>query len=212
MCVGEKTDNYSGLSHYPSAKTSLNTTTVKENYNCKEGNEFWFYNNLENSHKPLIYEHLLNSAKESICIWDPYANTNDAQLFKLINEGVDVKCLISNDMNKGNHYEKIREFISELKRIQEEKNYNLKLKVYNIPNGEKGFHDRYLFIDDDIYIVGSSMAYHNTYSKVKAASTSIHKVLLEENKKIISEIFYEYWRNEKSKEELNLYEKIPENE
>lgn len=211
MCRLEKIDNYKNL-HHPLTKTSVETVAEKINYNCKEGNEFWFYNNLETNNKPLIYEHLLKSANYKVYVWDPHINPNDAKLFELINTDVEIKCLTVYESYKKDANRIKNLFKDNLTRIQEDKKYTLKVKMYNIPKGQKGFHDRYLFIDENIYIIGSSMAYHNTQSTSKAASTSIHKITSECNKKIITDMFWKYWNNEKSEEVLNLYEKTPENE
>lgn len=183
-------------------------------YNCIVGNNLWFYNNLHCVDKPLIYEHLLNIAEEKICIWDPYTNTRDANLFRLINRGIDVKCLTLFEETKieeeivRDYSSKKSRFISNLRNIQSENNFNLKLRVYyfNKMDDRFGFHDRYLFIDDDVYIVGSSMGYHNTLNRSKPKSTAIYKVSDELDKRIIRNMFYQYWDECRDEEVLTLYE------
>lgn len=200
MCISEEI-SYSNIELYhPQVDTSIDVIKEKEDFNCKVGEGFWFYDNLEIKEKPLIYERLLSSAKFRVYIWDPYTLKEDAELFKLINkyDDIEVKCLTSFPKNKDNYLKNKKDFVEGLLKIKEEKNIDIELKVYNITGDSKGFHDRYLFIDDDIFFVGSSMATHNTESNSIPSSTSICKIDNDKNKGIIQDMFWKYWCDSES--------------
>lgn len=183
------------------------TTLIQEDegnsYNCIVGKDMWFYSNLHNPNKPSKYESLLEEAKNRVYIWDPYTKVPDEELFKHINQDIEVKCLtlfegirMSNSRNS-QYTSWASEFISNLANIKSEKGFQLELRVYNVDHrySEKyGFHDRYLFIDEDIYVIGSSMPYHNLQASVNQKSTCIYKLTDDMNKHIIEQMFNDYWR------------------
>ena len=196
MC--SKEEIYKRKINIPQVDTSIETTTCDDNFKCKLGDGFWFYDNLEVEDKPLIYEYLLSSAQYKVYVWDKYINKGDEELFKLINihNNMKVRLLTSckDHISIQEFQDYKRDFIDVLKSMNREI-IEVELKVYHESKNKKGFHDRYLFIDEDIYFVGSSMTTHNTKNKSIPSSTSIYKIDNDINKDIIERMFLKYWDN-----------------
>lgn len=185
------------------------TSELKSPYGCSTADGIWYYDVLKGKDKPpQIYKYLLSSAREKVWIWDPYTNPEDHVLFKSIKREVDVRCLTFWGCNpKKIDTPKCRQlFLDEVKKVQIKYKFDLEIRYYNIFKNSQiddPFHDRYLFIDSDVYIVGSSMGYHHE-NRSRASSTSIHLIKEKGSIELVKEKFLEVWKDKNTDTALKL--------
>lgn len=195
-------------------------SSVAEDHYCLKGEEFWFYDVMKKHQSgPTIYRYLLSLAEHEIWIWDPYLKDTDISLFDSIDEDVSIRILTSD--YKGNETDicsrQLQGFANGLKVLLVRKNLDITLKFLNKnmlcwTNRTDSPHDRYLFVDDQVYMVGCSLQYHSvegllSYNftgsgKWSIASTAVMKVTSEINKGILRNAFLELW-NKNDKYVLN---------
>lgn len=195
----------------PRVDTSIIVTSEFESpYGCNIAEGIWYYDLLEDrDNRPQIYKYLLSSAREKIWIWDPYTNPEDHILFKHIRIEVDVRCLTfwGSNPKKEKDIPRGRDlFLENIKRVQGIYKFGLEIRYYNTFKDSRisnPFHDRYLFIDNDIYIVGSSMGYHHENSTT-ISSTSIHLIREKSSIRLVKEKFLEIWNNKNTDTALEL--------
>lgn len=195
----------------PSVDTTADTVKSFNNFNCTIGNGFWYFDVLDMiGKKPEIYEHLLSNAKDKVWIWDPYTNKDDFKIFEMIdNASVDVRCLAYSGINTLTKlYPQNRlDFIDNVKNVQCTKKFGLEIRIFNTfinSTIKNPFHARYLFIDDNVFIVGASMSYHNSKDSSSISSTAIYRVDDIVNKNIIINKFEKYWNDKSTESVLKL--------
>lgn len=195
-------------------KSSIDTkieisNDLKSPYGCIAAEGIWYYDALKGKDNfPQIYKHLLSSAEDKVWIWDPYTNSEDHVLFKYIKKKVDVRCLTFWGCNpkKGDTPKGRKLFLDRVEGVQVKYRFSLEVKYYNIfknPGVKCPFHDRYLFIDEDVYIVGSSMGYHHENGG-GTSSTSIHLIKERASFQLVKEKFLELWNDENTDTALSL--------
>lgn len=194
------------VSFRPSVSSSPVTVIPSSTNYCKTENKgFWYYDAMEEKRAsgPTIYRKLVESARSNIDIWDTYLTKRDANLFNSIGSRIKVRILTTinqkGEIDKG--YDNYFRFLEEIKKIQAKNGFSLivmgicksshqKLASARIP------HDRFLFVDDRVFIVGSSLHYHSVENDnehvLGVANTTITELLLDENKNILKNDFESY--------------------
>lgn len=163
--------------------------TTKVEFFCKTaGQGMWFYDRLEqNTTGPTIYRHLLEQAERYIRIWDTYLFRADADLFNNISADTDIWILSFCDAT--NVRPGLQEFFDEMIILHSINHFGLKIAVidknklyrHGITSYGNSFpHDRFLFIDDRAFIVGSSLQYHSVenarFGKDAVSTTMIYEI------------------------------------
>ena len=191
-------------------ETSPNETVREEldGYCRSAGKGMWYYDVFSKPGSgPTVYRTLLGSAKYRIDVWDPFLHPADADLFSDVPSQIDVRILTcfgatSGELENFAYNEEYKGFVEQLKDLQSQKRFGLKIafinsiKCYEFGKGKLP-HDRFLFIDREAYVVGSSLQYHseeghgNWQSAVK--NTVICKVSDIENRDILYESFSNFW-------------------
>ncbi|MED2972203.1 hypothetical protein P4361_08045 [Fictibacillus sp. B-59209] len=186
----------------PSTETSV---TTPKNFRCLIASDFWYYDRwLEPIEPPEIYEYLLSTAKNLVWIWDPYVKSEDLKLLSHINNEVKVKVLSYwGQDRRAPRKKRVQDLINEVSTKYLSWGFDIELKYYNTYYDTESidpFHDRYLFIDNDVYMVGASLTNHHK----RNSSTAIIKIVPEDAKLLLRERFNECWNHQVS-EHLLLY-------
>lgn len=183
----------------PGGTTDLTSSPVNE-VNCITAEGLWYYNHFtELQNPPSIYKKLVSEASEKVWVWDPYFHVGDEVLFESVKKEVEIRMLSASYFNT-TLPDKTVKFINAVSRVQEFSQFKLEVRIYNTKTDEEknAFHDRYLFVDDDVYSVGSSIQYHRR----RITSTAIHKVSHTSAKEVIESQFNHIWQHQKTQQVL----------
>lgn len=136
-----------------------------------DGKDYYFYDRSRTHNQPLMYTELLGKAKELIVIWDPHYQKDCGRLFcEVARDGICVEVLT---LCQGAESKKdIMQFANiilsaidkkKVKKCQVTVNA-LQQSMYRCIKGTE-WHDRYLIIDQEVYLVGASMDSHASKSR-----------------------------------------------
>ncbi len=178
--------------------TNSENTALKM-HECGQS-EYWFYHKGSYPNdSPLLYQELVDNAKNEIIVWDPHFKINppdaDQNIFANIKNNITIKILSWKGLDRNHTY--LTEVKESLKKIiLPSKDCRFGLRVINkgdaANQGSRFFHDRFLIIDEtDVFLVGSSVGYHIQSER----STGIFKVYNPNTKEFIKSIFKYYWDN-----------------
>lgn len=188
----------------------LGTSAESTTYFCEPGGEgLWYYDSFKKHLSgPTIYRELLQSATNRIWIWDSYLHKGDADLFSNISETINIRILTSFGKGKNTDIPRdYQEFFDAIRNMQQNCEFGLQLAFINTRHigwnsAKKLPHDRFLFIDDRVYIVGSSMEYHSVEENDdrinSIANTLIYEIKEEPNRKILRNDFKSFWEAPKN--------------
>ena len=193
----------------PTSISAAITISLPESstFYCKTANKgFWYYDAMQEhrSSGPTIYRKLIESAENEIGVWDTYLKMEDASLFNTLSSSVRLRVLTLINQkgeldNGGDNYHR---FLEKIEKIQDSNGFTLqvagicksthqKLSTARVP------HDRFLFIDSRVFIVGSSLYYHSIENDnshiLNIANTSIVELQDEDNREILRNDFESYW-------------------
>ena len=148
---------------------------------------------------PEIYAQLLGTATNRVCIWDPYIWVDDFPLFEFVPDVVEIQCLTSMGYDGSQNIDNTRvgKFVIAVDGQRNRWISRMTVKYYNVRYddcGRNAFHDRYLYIDDDVYVVGASLAHHAT----RKGSTAIHRIESSEARDLIRTMYRVYWTHERT--------------
>lgn len=137
---------------------------VLEENGCQRAGNFWYYDScLELSIAPSVYSALTAVAAQRLWVWDRYLNAGDIEAFGSIRAGVSFRLLCEGSLQSAPFNDSLRIFAA----LFRERYPRVTLQIAWLnrdvyPNYDPAicFHDRYLFVDDDIYMVGSSLSSH----------------------------------------------------
>lgn len=151
-----------------------------------------------------IYRQLIESAQRLIGVLDTYLQERDANLFNNISSKIELKILTTvnqkdeEDRNIDNYYR----FLEKLKKTQEANGFLLVMRRICKSSHQKNStaripHDRFLFVDDRVFIVGSSLHYHSIEDDaehiINVANTTVTELFADENKEILKTDFDSYF-------------------
>jgi len=179
----------------PKTKTTVTPKNDILNYYCFSAGGTWYYDHFHELHNPpSIYQYLLSTAKETVWIWDPYIHPDDATVLNDIQREVDVRILTCKGIQKNVIPENYKKFLEKVEPIQQVNGFKLEFAIYNkLRDGEKeAFHDRYLFVDNNVYAVGASVEYHRR----RVTSTAIHLIESYKAYQLVTNRFLNMWKHE----------------
>lgn len=132
---------------------------------CRRADHVWYFDPFqEATNAPTIYATLTSSAQRLVWVWDPWLNSNDIQALGALSQGISFRLLTDGACNpKGAHYQKATQFIAEFTKRFPSVTCQVRCfdrDLYIAHDSALAFHDRYLFVDSDVYVVGASLTYH----------------------------------------------------
>lgn len=176
-------------------RPSGDVSSVNGSTNFVEGKDYCLYDRKRTRNYPLLYQQLLAKAKDFIAIWDPHYQFDCDHLFcDMKNDDIHVEVLT---ICKGSECQK--DIVLFANRILSaiDKQLVPKCSVTVIalkkdwaerhtwlPN----WHDRYLIIDDEVYLVGTSMDAQGD----KTGSFGIMRVAETKDKNLIIDTYIQY--------------------
>lgn len=138
---------------------------VYEHCNCHASSSVWYYDMaLAPYAPPSVYAFLLSQAKSSLWCWDPYLTRSGADLFSGISRGtsIQIHVLTGKGLANGKPPKSLADFRAELARLCGGMAIDIRCFDYakaGAPNDPR-FHDRYLFVDDALFMIGTSLSSH----------------------------------------------------
>lgn len=174
------------------------------NFHCKTvDNGFWYYDAMDDSKisGPTIYRHLVESAQNDVGVWDPYLQGRDATIFDTLSPSICLRILTSINQ-KGEANKSYHQFLNEIETIQKNKGFSLQVMGICRSTHQKASraripHDRFLFIDDRVFMIGSSLHYHSIENDQAhlsdVANTAIVELQDDDNREIVRNDFESYW-------------------
>jgi hypothetical protein len=142
---------------------------------------------------PGYYHELLASATKRIYIWDPYCNSdpNDYSVFAAITNPVDLLLLTGISSVKS---DKIDDIFSYMKQnVPNQLKKQMKISFLgidsNIHGGKYYLHDRFLFVDERVFLIGASFGY---YGGCAPGTTGIYEVTDVDDISLIFSVFDKY--------------------
>lgn len=171
------------------------TPVLSENTGFDKGENYYFYDALSGQ-SPHLYQNLIASAEHRIIIWDPFFMENcDSDLFGNVrNDGVDIFILTAYRRNGSQDKDSLETFKNNILKALGSHVQTSKVIICSIKLNYKNqylttvCHDRFLFVDDRVYLIGASM--NNQISSKE--SFGIHEVIHEADKNLIIKKFNEY--------------------
>lgn len=158
------------------------------------GKQYAFYHHPEKiSDEPLLYKNLIASAKNRVEIWDPYFNDADTMLFSHLQDNVKVKVLLFNTKELFGNRTATRWGLST--RVQLSGKNGVEVYFGCVDKGnhtykEWEWHDRWLIIDERVFLIGSSISNY----LLPNHTTGICELTAEEDKDLVKEMFKKYWK------------------
>lgn len=172
---------------------------VVEEHGCQKADELWLFDSwrVQNS-PPSVYSALVSSASRKVWVWDRYLNDDDIDVFRAIRSGVSFRLLFEGSCHSETHRRRVQDFVAAFTARFPAVTLQVKcLDRDQYPQADSafGFHDRYLFVDEEVFSVGSSMTSHRR----REWTTAVMKVLGATARKVLHDKFEGYWRHELTK-------------
>jgi hypothetical protein len=161
---------------------------------------------------PRWYMTLVELARRSVDIWDPYFNYNqndvasDCRIFNHLRNSLKFRYMLVKE--KADFDKKVQTWEPEIsnaipKAVKNGTEVTLACISTSDDLGKKWeFHDRFLIIDGErVFLIGGSLGYHLS----SIASTGIFELMDEEDKNLVKDMFELYWTFAKTR---NHYKEI----
>jgi hypothetical protein len=183
--------------HTTATASRTNIAGVIEEHACHRAGTLWYYDPwLQPSAPPSIYSSLAASALRTLWIWDPYLNDGDANVLTSLNPGISFRLLFEGASNSPKLAQTLTAFTAAFRSnfpgVTLQISY-LDRSIYWTNDPALYFHDRYLFVDDDVYLVGSSLSTHCT----RTNATAITKISGDAAPALLRYEFNVYWSHER---------------
>ena len=188
----------------PSVEISYDSTVpvITEQFYCKTTNNgLWYYDRLSHDDSaPEIYKNLLAEANNTIRVWDPYLCGQDAALFDNIGSHIEIWILTYLDSRQIKRAHS--SFFDEIRLCQSHNRFSLHIAAIDSQKvnarlqkkaGKTLPHDRFLFIDERTFLVGSSLQYHSSIDAKGVSNTMIYEVKETTNRKFLLDEFKSFW-------------------
>jgi len=166
-------------------------------FRCLRAPGIWYYDRWEETQDPPeAYKYLISNAQREIWIWDPYINQQDIDFLSNISEDVLVKGLTC----FGSGTPKLQKLVSEASLISQKWKFYIKVRYYDKRmdgrDNSEPFHDRYLFVDERVFMVGASLEHHHR----RLSTNAIVEITDEETRTLLKNRFNKCWKHEYTKE------------
>lgn len=171
------------------------TPVLSENIGFDKGENYYFYDALSGQ-PPHLYQNLIALAEHHIIIWDLFfMEEYDSDLFGSVkNDGVEIFILTAYKRNGSQNKDSLETFKNNILKAMGSHVLPSKVIICSVKLNYKNqhlttvCHDRFLFVDDRVYLIGASM--NNQISSKE--SFGIHEVINEADKNLIRKKFNEY--------------------
>lgn len=168
----------------------------------EHGSHYAFYKMaFMSAHIPLYYGNIIQTAKRTVSIWDPYFNISeeddDSRIFSYQTTGLKWRFLM-NKCKRDNFKTCAASWETNIRHqvpYTHKSNTEIEFRNFN-DDGVWSFHDRFLIIDGEtkdckVYLVGGSVSFH-----LRAIhATGICELEDEDDKKLVKDMFDLYWKN-----------------
>ena len=183
--------DYSRVSQ-PSNVPNISTPSNK----CFQAGGTWYYDHPSTMDPPGIYAELLSMATNKVCIWDPNVDEHGFPVLAFVPDDVEIQCLTSMGHVNSNNLNNTRvgRFVMAVDVQRNKWVSRITVKYYNVRYddcGKNAFHDRYLFVDDNVYVVGNSLAHH----VIRNGSTAIHRIESSQARDLVRSMYTRYWNH-----------------
>lgn len=164
------------------------------------GKDYYLYDRSQTSAYPLLYQKLLAEAKNVIAIWDPHYQMDCKRLFcEMVNNDIVVEVLtICKGYESKSDIMKFASII--LSAIDKKSVPKCKVTVNALKydwderhTWAADWHDRYLIVDDDVYLIGTSMDAQAS----KSGSFGIKRLTDTNEKNLVIDTYVRYRDNVK---------------
>lgn len=178
------------------AVSPVEVSGVLEEHGCQKADEVWFFDSRLVRNTPSIYSTLVSAASRRVWVWDRYLNDGDIDLFQRVQSGVSFRLLFEASPQSEKDRRNANNFIAAFTAL----NPAVTLQVAYLNRDEWkdpafAFHDRYLFVDDDVFSIGSSLTSHRK-RECTTAVIGIHGATARE---LLRNRFDSYWYGESTK-------------
>lgn len=175
----------SGMSNNP-------LSIFTKEFNMYKGEHYHFYCMPEGGGQPpTLYQDILKQVEHKVFIWDPYFGKDDARVFgELTHSGVEIRIITE---KTGGDLEVFKNnCVTEMETVMPVAiRTGCTLKVTHPKNTLKDWqtHDRFLLVDDRVFLIGSSVNYYTSQQK----STGACEVISAVDKELIQKSFDYFW-------------------
>ena len=171
-----------------------NTPILATGTGFEQGKNYFFFDATAQQ-PPYLYQNIIGSAKTKIVIWDTHFMENyDPELFKSV-ACDNLQIMIFTAYHREQDIDSLKTFFQNIKVALSSHANSCKISIRSVKWNSynkymtKISHDRYLIVDDDVYLIGASMnnqiqSYH---------SHGIYKLNDQEDRDLIIRKFKEYW-------------------
>lgn len=164
---------------------------------CRSTDGFWYFDPfLETRRPPTVYGTLAARAVKHVWAWDPYVHEADASALSVLNDGISFRVLTEGHCtSKSSAWRRIAAFTAAFRgrfpRVGLQVRAFDRSKYQHDPS--LTFHDRYLFVDDSVYVIGASLSYHQK----RIGATAVTRVDGASARDLIRRAFDHYWSHHK---------------
>lgn len=165
---------------------------------CSHVDGYWYYDPFhETVDAPTVYQSLATTAVQRVWMWDPYFCDGDDLVLASLQDGVLLRLLTSGScQGRSKLRQRLEKLVADL-HIRYPR-VTVQVRCFNLDNVQDralDFHDRYLFIDNDIYVVGASMTWH----RQRRGSHGVHRMEASTARDLVRDKFTQYWDHKHSK-------------
>ena len=161
-------------------------------FDMYKGEHYHFYCKPESGGAiPTLYQELLKHAEHNVYIWDSYFRKDDAAILgELTHSGIAIKIITEQSGGSLEAFKNDCVTVMETAMTPAIKS-GCSLKVAHPKASVKDWqvHDRFLIVDEKVYLIGSSVNYYTSLQK----STGVCEVVSEIDKDLIRKAFDYYW-------------------
>jgi hypothetical protein len=170
---------------------------VFEEHACQQAGELWYYDpRIETAASPSVYAMLAATAHQSVWIWDPYLNEGDFGVLRSLRSGISFRLLFEGSCHSLGVRNKTDLFAASFRDAFPEVTLQiacLDRDVYTTRDPALCFHDRYLFVDENVYSVGGSLEAHRR----RQFATAVVKIQDKSASQLLRYEFLNYWNDPK---------------
>lgn len=179
----------------PSVATTPPPTAAQRVHYCYALPGLWYYDHTaEQRYPPGIYSDLVSKAQKRLWVWDPHVFPADTILFARVSAPLSLRVLASPEAGMKTVHKDSQEFLQRLTNLLARSGVQVEMRCYDITapvSLKRYFHDRYLFVDDEVYMVGASLSYHHR----RTSSTALVHLQTPGAAQLLRERFEDCWKN-----------------
>ncbi len=162
---------------------------------CHHVEGFWYFDPLVEGAPPTVYQTLAGAAVSSLWIWDPYLLEDDENALGSLSNGISVRLLTEGSCHvDAKAFRRMTAFVAAFRSRFPAVTLQVRCfdrgRYHSVDSG-LSFHDRYLFIDDEVYMVGASLRHHH----VREAASAVLHIREPHAQALVRQRFDDYWKH-----------------